>query len=433
MKYSLAYGKGTLNVEVPEQNVVKVFGIKASQPLADPDAEVRKRIQSPTKSASLSEIAQGKQSACIVISDITRPVPNKILLPPILDTLEQTGVPRSNIVILVGTGLHRASTAEEKLEMLGDDIVRNYRVEDHDARNLDAHQFLGNSSNGVPIWIDKRYVAAEVKILTGLIEPHFMAGWSGGRKSICPAICAAETIGAWHRPRFLEHEHAKFGCLEGNPVHAEQLEIGRKVGCDFIVNCVIDHHRKILHVVAGDMEAAHLDGVHFARRAVSDTVPKPVDIVITSGAGYPLDKTWYQSIKGVVAAIDILKPGGTIILAASCDEGLGSKEFEQIAQKFDSIGAFMKAILADEFFVVNQWQLEELGKALRKGKVKVVSNGLPPEEFRRYYVSHVPTVEQAVAESIAEYGPNATIAVLPDGPYVLAELCLPSPLPRGEG
>jgi nickel-dependent lactate racemase len=170
------------------------------------------------------------------------------------------------------------------------------------------------------------------------------------------------------------------------------------------------------------MEAAHLEGVAFARTCVVDTVPKPVDIVITSGAGYPLDKTWYQSIKGIVAAVDILKPGGTIILAAACDEGVGSKEFEQIAEKFDSIDAFMKAILADEFFVVNQWQLEELAKALRKGKVKVVSDGLLPEEFQRYYVSHIPSVEDAVAEGLAEYGKKATIAVLPDGPYVLAEL-----------
>jgi nickel-dependent lactate racemase len=256
-----------------------------------------------------------------------------------------------------------------------------------------------------------------------------MAGWSGGRKSICPAITAAETIGAWHKPRFLEHEKARFGILDGNPVHTEQIEIARKVGCDFIVNVVIDHDRKILKIVAGDMEAAHLEGVAFARSCVVDTVPEPVDIVITSGAGYPLDKTWYQSIKGIVAAVDILKPGGTIILAASCDEGLGSKEFEQIAEKFDSIDAFMEAILADEFFVVNQWQLEELAKALRKGKVKVVSDGLSPPEFQRYFVSHSPTVAEALDDALAEYGKAATIAVLPDGPYVLAELGQPTPAP----
>ena len=422
MKCSLAYGHGTLDIELPDRNVVKVLGYQAAEPLADPVGEVRRLLRKPIDSEPLETIARGKESACIVISDITRPVPNKVILPPILATLEKAGVPRSGILILVGTGLHRASTSDEKLEMLGKDIVRNYRIEDHNARRRNEHEFLGETARGVPMWIDRRYLEAEVKILTGLIEPHFMAGWSGGRKAICPAITAAETISAWHKPRFLEHENAKFGVLDGNPVHAEQLEIARKVGCDFIVNVVIDCDREVLSVVAGDMEAAHLEGVAFARKFVVDTVPEPVDIVVTSGAGYPLDKTWYQSIKGAVAAIDILKEGGTIILAAACDEGLGSREFEQIAEKFDNIDAFMKAILADEFFVVNQWQLEELAKALRKGKVKVVSDGLLPEEFQRYYVSHVPTVEQAVAESLTEYGEAATIAVMPDGPYVLAEL-----------
>jgi len=422
MKCSLAYGRGTLDVELPERHVVKVLGYKTAKPIANPVKEVRRLLHTPTDAEPLEVLASGKESACIVISDITRPVPNKVILPPILETLEKAGVPRSGILILVGTGLHRASTKEEKLEMLGEDIVQNYRIIDHNAQRRHEHEFLGETSGGVPMWIDRRYLEADVKILTGLIEPHFMAGWSGGRKSICPAITATETIGAWHKPRFLEHENAKFGVLDGNPVHAEQLEIARKVGCDFIVNVVIDSNRKILKVVAGDMEAAHLEGVAFARTCVVDTVPEPVDIVVTSGAGYPLDKTWYQSIKGVVAAIDILKPGGTIILSASCDEGLGSREFELIAEKFETIDAFMAAILADEFFVVNQWQLEELAKALRKGKVKVVSDGLLPEEFQRYYVSHVPSIEQAVDEALAEYGESATIAVLPDGPYVLAEL-----------
>lgn len=425
MKYSLAYGRGTLDAEIPENHVVKVLEIKKSMALTDPAGEIRRRLDAPTESKALAELAGGKKSACIVVSDITRPVPNKTILPPILETLEKAGIPDENILILIGTGLHRASTPEEKLEMLGPEITNRYRVEDHDARRRDEHEFLGDSSGGVPVWIDRRYLAAELKILTGLIEPHFMAGYSGGRKSICPGIAAAETIGAWHSPRFLEHENAKFGCVEGNPVHDEQLEIALKAGCDFIVNVVIDHHRNILNVVAGDMDRAHREGVRFAREIVRDTVSEPVDVVVTSSAGYPLDKTWYQSVKGIVAAVDILKPGGTIILASSCDEGLGSREFEEISKNFATIDEFMDAICAGKFFIVNQWQLEELAKALKKGRVKVVSNGLPPEEFRKFYVETAPSVEQAVAEAIEEYGPETTIAVMPDGPYVLAELSKP--------
>lgn len=422
MNYSLAYGKGTLRLELPERNVVKVLNIQQGVPLAHPIEAVRQKLAAPNGTRALSEIAAGKRSACIVISDITRPVPNQIILPPILETLRRAGVPQENVVILVATGLHRVSTAEEKTEMLGEEIVAQYRVEDHDAHRLDEHRFIGDSTRGVPIGLDRRYLDAEVKILTGLIEPHFMAGYSGGRKSICPGIAAAETICSWHSPRFLEHENARFGCVRENPVHEESLEIALKCGCDFIVNVVIDHHRNVLAVVAGDLEQAHNEGVAFARHYVADYVDEPVDIVVTSSAGYPLDKTWYQSVKGIVGAADILKPGGTVILASACDEGLGSTAFEKIAARFPTIESFMEAILNGTFSIADQWQLEELGKVLRKGKVKVFSEGLPPETFRKYYVESVPSVEQAVAEALQEYGSGASIAVIPDGPYVLAQV-----------
>jgi nickel-dependent lactate racemase len=422
MNYSLAYGRGTLSVDLPEKNVVKVLGIQSSAVLPEPMEEVRRKLANPTASEPLEKIVAGKKSACIVICDITRPVPNKIILPPILQTLEDAGISDSEIVILVATGLHRVSTPEEKLEMLGKTIVKRYRVEDHDARNQSEHDYLGDSTHGIPIWIDRRYLEAEVKILTGLIEPHFMAGFSGGRKSICPGIAAAETIGRWHSPKFLEHENARFGCIENNPVHTEQLEIAQKSGCDFIVNVVIDHHRRILAVVAGEMDNAHCEGVDIARKYVTDTVKEPVDVVITSAAGYPLDKTWYQSIKGIVGAMEIVKQGGMIILVAACDEGLGSKAFEQIVTRFPTIETFMEAILADRFYIADQWQIEELAKVLRKSNVKIVSNGLLPEEFQKYYVDHSATLEQAVAEAFAKYGTNMTIAVMPDGPYVLATL-----------
>jgi len=422
MKCSLAYGKGTLPVELPERNVVKVLNIQPGIPLANPAEILRQKLSAPNGTQPLAEIAAGKCSACIVVCDITRPVPNQLILPPILETLRQAGIPQKGIVLLVATGLHRISTAEEKIEMFGEDIVQQYRVEDHDAHQLDEHRFLGHSTREVPIWIDKRYLDAEVRILTGLIEPHFMAGYSGGRKSICPGIAAAETICAWHSPRFLEHENARFGCIQQNPVHEETLEIALKCGCDFIVNVVIDHHRNIRAAVAGDLEKAHNEGVDIARHYAVDTIEKNVDIVITSSAGYPLDRTWYQSIKGIVGAADIVKPGGTIILVSACDEGIGSATFEKIAEQFPTIEAFMVAILNGSFFVADQWQLEELGKVLRKAKVKVFSQGLPPETFRKYYVEPAISVEQAVAEALQEYGSDASIAVIPDGPYVLAEV-----------
>ncbi|MGL6193561.1 MAG: nickel-dependent lactate racemase [Thermoguttaceae bacterium] len=422
MKIELSYGRGTLAVEVPDKNLVKVLGYKPLEPLADPEAEVAKLLAKPTGAPPLMEIAAGKKTACILISDITRPVPNETILRPVLKSLEASGLLRENILILVATGLHRPSTAAERVEMCGEWIVENYRIEDNHAREQSEHTYLCDSPNGVPVWIDTRYLEADLKIITGLIEPHFMAGFSGGRKAICPGICGQETIAAWHKPRFLEHERAANGCIDGNPVHVENTWIAKKAGCDFLVNVVLNHNREVLRVVAGDMETAWEDGVNFTRTFVVDTVPEPVDVVITSGAGYPLDTTYYQSVKGVVAALNILKPGGTIIIASSCTEGLGSKEFDEIANRFPNINDFIDAIVKDEFFVLNQWQMEELGKALRKGKVKFYTAALSPETLRKFYVEPVPDVETAIAETISEYGPDTTIAVLPEGPYVLAEV-----------
>ena len=422
MKTKLAYGRTQLEVTLPDDRVAKCLTFRDMPPLELPTAELNGMLHVPVDSSALRLLALGKQSACIIISDITRPVPNEVILPPILQTLEDAGVLRENVLILVATGLHRPSTPEERIEMCGEEIVAKYRIEDHHAENLNEHTYLGDSPRGVPVWIDSRYLDAELKIITGLIESHFMAGFSGGRKAICPGICAKETIAEWHKPRFLEHENAKVGQLGDNPVHEEGTWIAKKAGCDFLVNVVLNSERQIVSIVAGNMETAYQRGVEIARELVVDTLPEPVDIVVTSGGGYPLDQTWYQTIKGIVTALDILKPGGTIIIASSCAEGLGCTQFDEIAAKFPTIDDFMTAICNDEFFVINQWQLEELGKVLRKGRVVVVTDAIASETIKRMYVESAPTVEQAVQEALARYGETAKIAVLPDGPYVLAQV-----------
>jgi nickel-dependent lactate racemase len=274
----------------------------------------------------------------------------------------------------------------------------------------------------VPIWIDSRYVRADLKITVGLIEPHLMAGFSGGRKLICPGIAALETVRIWHGPMFLEHPHADCGILDGNPVHEENTWIGRRAGCDMIVNVVIDAQRRPLKFVAGDMEAAFLEGVHFCRGVVVDRVPEPVDIVITSCAGYPLDTTFYQAIKGLTGALPIIRQGGTIIMAASLSEGIGSPPFQQLFQENKDLETFVQRILGRDYFVMDQWQLEELAKVCRKAKVKIVSDGMPAETLDKLFVHSAPSVERALSDSLVEYGPDATVAVIPKGPYVLAQV-----------
>ena len=422
MRVALSYGREGLEVDLPDANLVKCLGYREAEPLADPSGAVSAALASPTGAAPLADLARGKKNACVVISDVTRPVPNPVILPPILRTLEESGIPRARILILVATGMHRPNLGDELAEMVGAETATNYRIENHDGLNRQQHAYLGESPRGVPVWIDSRYVEADLKITTGLIEPHFMAGFSGGRKLICPGLAALETVRVWHGPKFLEHPNARVGVLDGNPVHEENTWIGRRAGCDFIVNTVIDAQRRILKVVAGDMEAAFLPGVAFVRDLVVDTVPEPVDVVVTSSAGYPLDATFYQSVKGMVAAADIVKPGGTVILAASLSEGIGSEPFQRLLKENTSVDAFMDRILHGDYFVMDQWQLEELAKVLRKARVVVVTDGLPEETLGKLFVETAPSVEQAVADCLARYGPAATIAAIPKGPYVIADV-----------
>ena len=422
MRIHLEYGRTGLEVELPERNVVGCLEYRSKQPLDDPERAVRERLARPTGTPPLADLARGRESACVVISDITRPVPNPVLLPPILTTLEQSGIPRDRILILVATGLHRPNTGDELVEMVGRQIVDGCRIENHHGRERAEHAYLGDSPRGVPVWIDRRYLEADLKITTGLIEPHFMAGFSGGRKLICPGLAALETIRVWHGPRFLEHPNARSGVLQDNPVHEENTWIARHAGCDFIVNTVTDANRRILAVVAGDMEQAFHEGAEFVGGLVTATVPEPVDVVVTTSAGYPLDTTYYQSVKGMVAALQIVKPGGTVILAASMSEGIGSAEFQRLFDENPTLDGFMDRILKTDYFVMDQWQLEELAKVRRKAKVKVVTDGLPPETVGRLFVQTARSVEAAVADALAEYGDEATIAVIPKGPYVIAEL-----------
>jgi len=421
MQYSLAYGREQLTVELPEKNVVKVLKIQPATALEDPMDAVFDVLEDPIETEPLAAIAEGKKSACIVVCDSTRPVPNPAILLPILQTLEDSGVDTAKITILIATGLRRSSTSEERHEIIGEDIMlRKFKVSDHNCKKLHQHEYLGVTKGGTPIWVDRRYLEAEVKILTGMIEPHSIAGFSGGRKAICPGIAATETVASCYSSKLLEHENVRPGSLDGNPVHAEQMEVARKAGCDFIVNVLLNQDRKIAKVVGGHLNWAFQKGVEIAHKSLTDTVEKQVDIVVTSGGGAPFDKTWHQTIRGIVGALGILKPGGTIIIASACTEGIGNKEFEEIVEQFASIDDFMKAVASEEQAFVEQWQLEELAKALRKGNVKVVTGGIPAEVLQKFFVVPCTTVEEAVAEALEKHGADATIAVIPNGPSVLA-------------
>ena len=418
MRVTLDYGRTGLPVELPD-STIGPLAIKPASPLPNPASAIADAIARPVGTLPLNELARGRRNACILICDITRPVPNKLILPPLLKTLDAQGIARKDILILIATGLHRPNGGAELEEMVGPEIKNSYRIENHHGKVLAEHANLGTTPRGVPAYIDRRYVEADLKITTGLIEPHLMAGYSGGRKVICPGIAALETVKVWHGPTFLEHPNADCGILEGNPVHEENTLIAKMAGCDFIVNVCIDGQRRITWVGAGDMEKAWLEGVRFCEQVVKVTLPKPVDVVVTSCAGYPLDTTWYQAVKGLTGALPIVKKGGTIILAASLSEGLGSPEFQQVLRENPDLREFKKKILGRDYFVMDQWQVEELAKVLERCKVKVVSDGLAPETLRQCHVEPARSVEQAVQEAYREYGDSMSLAVIPKGPYVL--------------
>jgi nickel-dependent lactate racemase len=419
MKLKLDYGRTGLDVTLPDDRLVGPLAIRPAAPLPDPAAAIDRALAKPIGSPPLAEIARGRKNACIVICDITRPVPNKLILPPLLKTLHEQGIARENITILIATGLHRPNEGAELEELVGPNIARDYRCENHHGKATDEHTFLGTTPNQVPVWIDSRYVRADLKITTGLIEPHLMAGYSGGRKVICPGIAGLETVKVWHGPRFLEHPKADCGIVAGNPVHEENTRIALMAGCDFIVNVCLDGQRRICWVGAGDMIHAWEEGVRFVEQVVKSPVSEPVDVVVTSCAGYPLDTTWYQAVKGLTGALPIVKQGGTIILAASLSEGLGSPEFQRVMAENPDLAAFKKRILGADYWVMDQWQLEEFAKVVARCKVKVVTDGLPADVLRKCHVEPAQSVEQAVEESLAEYGPTARVAVIPKGPYVL--------------
>jgi nickel-dependent lactate racemase len=419
MRITLDYGRTGLDVELPDDRVIGLLAIRETEPLADPEGAIAQALARPIGSPPLAEVAKGRRNACILVCDITRPVPNRLLLPPLLGTLEEQGIARRDILILIATGLHRPNEGRELEEMVGAEIAAGYRIENHHGKIKEEHDYLGETPNGVPVYLDSRYVRADLKITTGLIEPHLMAGYSGGRKVICPGIAGLETVKVWHGPRFLEHPKADAGIVAGNPVHKENTRIGLMAGCDFIVNVCLDGQRRVTWVGAGDMIQAWEAGVRFVEGVVKVPVREPVDIVVTSCAGYPLDATWYQAVKGLTGALPIVKQGGTIILAASLSEGLGSPEFQRVLAENPDLAAFKRRILGKDYFVMDQWQLEEMAKVVERCQVKVVTDGLPAETLRRCHVQPAANVEQAVAESLDQYGPAARVAVIPKGPYVL--------------
>ena len=418
----IAYGRGHLTLRLPADVRATVVRKLPTTKLPDPAAAIRRALDNPVAARPLKELARGRRSACILICDITRPVPNHLFLRPMIEDLLAAGIPRTEICVLVATGLHRPNEGAELDELVNDPwVLATVRVQNHFARRDADHADLGvTATRGTPVKIDRRFVGADLRIATGLVEPHFMAGYSGGRKVIAPGVAHADTIRTFHSARFMEHPLARSCNVAGNPLHEEQLEIVRLIGEVYALNTVLDQDRDLVHVNFGEVIQSHLAAVECARGSVEVAVPRRFSTVVTSAAGYPLDKTYYQTVKGMVTPLDILQPGGTLIIGSECSEGFGSAEFRASQGRLVDAGpdAFLAALLAKSFADVDEWQTEQQLKPMRLGRVQLYSTGLSADDRRLTGVETVDNIAEAIGQSVASSG-DAEVAIIPEGPYVV--------------
>ena len=332
------------------------------------------------------------------------------------------GLAPEAITVLIATGLHRPNEGDELERVVGDPWVLNHvRVVNHFARDDAAHVDFGRTKGrGVPVKLDRRFIEAEVRIATGLVEPHFMAGYSGGRKVVAPGIAHADTIRTFHAAAFMESPAAVSCNLVGNPLHEEQLEIVRMIGDIMALNTVINEQRQLVFVSYGDIVASHMAAVHFVQDWIQVPVPRRFTTVVTSAAGFPLDRTYYQTVKGMVTPMDILAPGGTLIVASDCSEGLGSHEFRASQRRLVDMGpdGFLRSILPKSLADIDEWQTEMQLKPMRVGHIQLYTRGLPDEDRGLTGVEMVTDLDEAIGSAVAAGG-DGTAAFIPEGPYVI--------------
>lgn len=376
--------------------------------------------------AAVETLARDCRTACILVCDITRPVPNGLFLRPLVEQLIAAGIERKNILILIATGLHRPNEGDELASVIEDDwILNNIPIANHMARNDQAHVDLGVTVSGTPVKLDRRFIDADFKVATGLVEPHFMAGWSGGRKVIAPGIAHADTIRTLHSARFIEDPLTRECNLEGNPLHDEQIEIVSMVRdrCRseiYALNTVIDEARQLAFVNFGEIASSHSEAARFADRYCVVSVQKKFDVVVTSAAGFPLDLTYYQAIKGFVTPLDILKEDATLVVASECAEGIGSDSFRASQRSLLNEGphAFMRRIEKKRLADIDEWETEMQLKATRATRVQLYSEGLRGEDRTLTGVDMVDSLQAAVDKSIARTI-EPSVAIIPEGPYVV--------------
>jgi nickel-dependent lactate racemase len=423
MRVNLAYGKQGLEVDLPDQATVVEPAFLPG--LADEADALRQALRAPIGRAPIARLVGPEDTIGIVVCDITRPMPSRRVLPVLLEELGPLDPER--ITIFVATGTHRANTPAELDDMLGPQVARRYRIVNHNAFNRDEHDYLGDLSSGGPILLDRRFLACSLKILTGFIEPHFFAGFSGGPKMVAPGLAGLDTVLHLHSAAFVGHPKATWGLTVGNPIHDAIREIAARVQPDFTLDVTINKEHQITGVFAGELFAAHREGCAFVRQTAMQAVDAPFDVVLTTNSGYPLDLNLYQTVKGMSAAAQIVKDGGAIVVASSCWDGLPEHgNYKDVLRMASSAEDMLRRIETPGFSMHDQWQGQVQGLIQRKARVFLKSEGLSPEQVRRAHLEPIDDLSATIERLLGEYGPSARLAVLPQGPQTIPYLQQPA-------
>jgi lactate racemase len=419
MKVDIAYGRGQLAVELPADRTTLIQPACCAG-VDDEHAAVIQALDQPIATEPLRRWIQPQDRVCIVFSDITRATPNERIIPWLLRYLDF--VPPDRIVLLNATGTHRPNTPSELASMLTADVASRYRVVNHDASDPAQLIEVGRTRHGAPVLLNRWLVEADMRILTGFIEPHFFAGFSGGPKAIVPGVAGMATILANHNARHIGHPRATFGVLEGNPLWEDLRDAALLAGPSFLLNVTLNHQLQITGVFAGDLVKAHRLGADFVRRSAMQAVDAPFDVVLTSNSGYPLDLNLYQGIKGLSAGARIVKPGGLIILACECREGVPTgSSYDRLLRKASSPQDLLEQLTRQDPPWPEQWQVQVQAQVQQKARVMLHSL-LAPETARAAHFEPCADPGRAAIQALSEYGSTARLAVLPEGPLTIPHL-----------
>jgi lactate racemase len=417
MTISLAYGDGSVGIDLPANRRFTLIEPKFVDACPDPGYAIRSALLRPVGSLPLQDVVRSSDRVGIIFSDLTRPVPNRLLLPRILSELRHVA---GTITLFNALGTHRPNSIPELRFLLGDDLVDNYPIVQNDCLEKTSQIELGKTKRGNPIWLNRQLMECDVKILTGFIEPHFFAGFSGGGKALMPGMAGLETILDNHDAEMIAHPRATWGVTKNNPIWEEVMEIALLAGRTFLVNVALNRDKEITGVFAGDLVQAHAAGCTFVKEKAMVAVRERFDIVITTNSGYPLDQNLYQSVKGMSAAAKVVREGGSIIIAAECRDGIPDHgPYGTLLREAGSPKALLQRVQAPGFRTQDQWQAQIQAQIQLKANVFVHSHGLSEEQIRSALLLPCRSIEETVEELIGLRSGRATICVIPEGPQTI--------------